>query len=155
VPIHHDIARGQNQEEHFWHFYCDRYPERCTNKALWPHKEFRVPVGWILVDARTVGESPKDLPSQGFPWQSSAQASFARIREMFHWIPVGGPGIQPSPGGHGVGTGGVPSLILCDATGGLTSLTIGNTSILSTSGSAATAFADTKSPVTPNPLIMM
>jgi hypothetical protein len=60
VPIHHDIARGHNQEEHFWHFYCDRYPERCTKKALWPHKEFKVPPRWILVDARAVGETPKE-----------------------------------------------------------------------------------------------
>jgi hypothetical protein len=60
VPIHHDVARGQNQEEHFWHFYCDRYPERCTNKALWPHKEFKTPPGWVLVDAREIGQTPKE-----------------------------------------------------------------------------------------------
>jgi hypothetical protein len=60
VPIHHDVARSHNEEEHHWYLYCDRYPVRCTARAMWPQKELQVPLGWILVDAREVGEFPKE-----------------------------------------------------------------------------------------------
>jgi hypothetical protein len=60
VPIHHDVARSHKEEEHRWYLYCDRYPVRCTSRAMWPHEEFKIPLGWILVDAREIGQTPKE-----------------------------------------------------------------------------------------------